>query len=602
MGHPPTHPPAHRSPVVSRLPAMLCLVLVFLVACSPPSPDELTQSQLGAVAALVSGERSSEDRGTRLDIRGIQDVYLATYDSGSRKSQAWGQGSDVQAAIEDALEQAGNDYPDFDYAELSLAWGFRPLDPDSLGDDLSSAQRGVRGLEVRHGGRAVRFAPSMMVADNLSFEKALSRAAQQLRLDGKALLSEARLSTFEAHQVIVEAGTNFKASQLFRGNHLVPIERVDVDSVTRSGALMQRWMLNNLHDDGRMTYMFYPVSGKESRSNNMIRQWMASLCLTRMAVASGDPKMRDAALQNIRYNLKHFYRQEQALGVIEFRGSVKLGAVALAALAILEHPNGELLRKEYDALVAMTDSLWREDGSFQNFHRPQARNADPNFHNFYPGETLLLWATMLNAREDPQRARRFMQSFRYYRDWHLAHRKPAFIPWHTQAYYLRWLSTGDEQLRDWVFEMNDWLLGMQANSRVAYDDTLGRFYDPAPQRAHFGPPHASSTGVYLEGLIDAYQLAVEAGDERRTRAYAESIRQGLRSVMQLQLQNDETLWFSPDRNRAEGGLRTTVYNNVVRVDNVQHTLMAVMKIVGYINDVESRQMQTDVSLGSLLPN
>ncbi len=78
--------------------------------------------------------------------------------------------------------------------------------------------------------------------------------------------------------------------------------------------------------------------------------------------------------------------------------------------------------------------------------------------------------------------------------------------------------------------------------------------------------------------------------------------QGLRSAMQLQLQDDETLWFSPDRNRAVGGLRTTVYNNVVRVDNVQHTLMAVMKIVGYINDVESERMQTDVSLGSLLPN
>ncbi len=310
MWHLPTHP----WPAASRLPAMLSLLLIFLVACSAPSPDELTQSQLGAVAALMSGDRSSEDRVTRLDIRGVQDVYLATYDSGSRRSQAWGHGSDVQAAVEDALERAGNDYPDFDYAELSLAWGFRSLDPNNLGDDLSSVQRGVRGLEVSHGGRAVRFAPSMMVADNLSFEKALSRAAQQLQLDGNAVLSEARLSTFEAYQVVVQAEPELKASQLFRGNYLVPIQSVNVDSVTRAGELMQRWMLNNLHDDGRMTYIFYPVSGKESRSNNMIRQWMASLCLTRMAVASGDPKIRDAALQNIRYNLKHFYHEERAPG------------------------------------------------------------------------------------------------------------------------------------------------------------------------------------------------------------------------------------------------------------------------------------------------
>ena len=32
----------------------------------------------------------------------------------------------------------------------------------------------------------------------------------------------------------------------------------------------------------------------------------------------------------------------------------------------------------------------------------------------------------------------------------------------------------------------------------------------------------------------------------------------------------------PQRDRVEGGLRTTVYDNAIRVDNVQHGLLAVM--------------------------
>jgi hypothetical protein len=305
---------------------------------------------------------------------------------------------------------------------------------------------------------------------------------------------------------------------------------------------------------------------------------MATLCLTRMGIAAGNTDILGRARDNIRYNLEAFYREENGLGLIEYRDKVKLGAIALAALAILEHPAREDFADELARLVAATDHLWRDDGSFQTFYRPAERSADPNLHNFYPGETLLLWATLLRDNPDHDRARRFMRSFDYYRDWHLENRKPSFIPWHTQAYFMEWQRTGSESLRDWIFEMNDWLLGMQANSRLGYDDTLGRYYDPSPGRVHFGPPHASSTGVYLEGLIDAYQLALAEGETGRARAYADSIERGLRSAMQLQFRDDATAWFVTDRPRVIGGLRTTVYNNVIRVDNVQHTLMAVLKI------------------------
>ena len=580
----------------------LCMgaACTWLVACgvrvadTPWQPTAGQRAEIaGTVTAFLNGQADISP--LALPTAPTLQVYLALWSGGERLAQVWASG------LVAALHLAGADLSPaqlaaVDNVEVSLAYGFRDLDPAALGDDLSPVHRGVRGLEVIHGEQVLRFAPSQMIAENLSFERALGRAARVLRMDGQTLIDEAQLATFEAAQLVIEPEPlPGRATSLLRGNQLIPQSAVDRRSLDVFARTMQQWMLANLHPDGRMTYMYYPATGRESDNNNMIRQWMATLCLTRMGIASGNVHILGRAHDNIRYNLAAFYREERGLGLIEYRDKVKLGAIALAALAILEHPAREEFAGELAGLVAATDHLWREDGSFQTFYRPAERSADPNLHNFYPGETLLLWASLLERGADPQRAERFMRSFAYYRDWHLENRKPSFIPWHTQAYFMEWQRTGDPALRDWIFEMNDWLLAMQTHSRLAYDDTLGRFYDPAPERVHFGPPHASSTGVYLEGLIDAYQLALAEGDSERIRVYADSIERGLRSAMQLQFRDDAASWFVADMARVSGGLRTTVYNNVIRVDNVQHTLMAVLKMRAHLASQPGSPLLVDAS-------
>jgi hypothetical protein len=118
---------------------------------------------------------------------------------------------------------------------------------------------------------------------------------------------------------------------------------------------------------------------------------------------------------------------------------------------------------------------------------------------------------------------------------------------------------------------------MQQWDLAQYPDTLGRFYDP--QRPHYGPPHASSTGVYLEGLIDAFAMARELGMKDRAEAYRRTIVRGLRDAWQLTFKDDVDMFYTGHREYLRGGLRTTVYDNVVRIDNVQHNQMAILKIL-----------------------
>ena len=131
--------------------------------------------------------------------------------------------------------------------------------------------------------------------------------------------------------------------------------------------------------------------------------------------------------------------------------------------------------------------------------------------------------------------------------------------------------------------MNDWLLDMQQWSDVRYPDVKGRFYNPDKP---YGPPHSSATGVYLEGLADAYKLADETNDLQRKSSYEKAILLGIRSVMQLQFTNEVDMFYISDRNRArvKGGIRTTVYNNQIRCDNVQHNLIALLKVLRYFNE------------------
>jgi hypothetical protein len=385
--------------------------------------------------------------------------------------------------------------------------------------------------------------------------------------------------TFEADAILVRLGTAPRAHFLERGNEVVHVREVTRAAMANWVELAAGYLREHVHQDGRMTYKYWPSTLKEPPSsvNNEIRQWMATVALGRFAADRNDQAMWDLAERNIDYNLDKFYRREGDLGMIEWNGQVKLGALAVATIALIEHPKRQKWAQHEAALRRSIESLWHEDGSFATFLKPEGRNDNVNF---YPGEALLLWALLYERDRDELLLDRFMKSFRYYRAWHMdpENRNPAFIPWHTQACFAVWTLTKNQELRNFVFEMSDWLLAVQQWDNATSDDERGHFYDPTRP---FGPSHASSTGVYIEGLIDAYRMAKEVKDTQRSEAYRVSLVRAMRSMLQLQFADDVDMFYVPEEKRrfVTGGLRTTVYVNEIRCDNVQHPLIGILKVL-----------------------
>jgi len=522
-------------------------------------------------------------------------VEIDLRSGGRRIGAIWVDGpweSAIPAAIEQSFGKAtASEQTSVDAIVITLSHGYRAVDLDSdtrqTGDtrQIGNVHRGIRGIELSYGNAIERLSPTEMIARNLSFKGAEAQFLNRVRwTDAFAEVIARRLSRageepvnarlFEAEQVFVRFNDRLEIIPIVRGNKIVEPAEVTQKNVAALAQRMGDWMFGQLDADGRMQYKYWPSRGEYSTSNNMIRQLMATICLQRVAADRGSDELMKRATKNLQYNLDQFFHTEGKLGLIEYNGKVKLGAVALAARAILENPQRSTWAAEETALRALTDHLWRTDGRFKTFYKPVGKGGN---ENFYPGETLLYWSGRYADRPSAQRLGQIIQSYSFYRRWHLENRNPAFIPWHTQAYYETWGETHDHRLQASIFEMNDWLVGVQEWDAAVYPDTRGRFYDQS--RRHFGPPHASATGVYLEGLIDAFRLAQEVHDADREERYRIAICRGLRSVMQLEFADDIDMFYISKKGRTRGGIRTTVYHNEIRVDNVQHNLMAILKIL-----------------------
>ena len=335
-------------------------------------------------------------------------------------------------------------------------------------------------------------------------------------------------------------------------------------------------MLRNLSPEGSLPYKYWPSRGMESRADNAIRRFLATLSLARLGELRKDAEIRAAARRNLRFNLSRYFRNiGGGRGAVVERGGAKLGAAALAALAILESPEAGEFSAELALLAAGIRSLADEENGFRTFFFPPRRDGD-NW-NFYSGEALLFQAEArrrgLRCAPTPEH---WAATFARCRDRHRRSRNPAFVPWHAQACASMFEQTGRSEFADFAFEICDWLLPMQQWNGLP-PDLRGRFHDPL--RLEFGPPHAASTGAYLEGLADALALARAGGDGARAGAYERTIERGLRSLRQLQFRDERDAFYVSKKKLVMGALRTEAYDNTVCVDSAAHALAAAVKML-----------------------
>lgn len=492
---------------------------------------------------------------------------------------------DLFAALGD-----GDRWREVDCLELTVPESFRRIDPADT-NALANVYRGRRSYHFAYGNLEVAIPATASIATNRAVTKERDRflARQGVSLADLRAHGLSQWASGTSVLMVPDGAGGVAIHELFRGNEIV-----QPDSITgaEAFAMLDRlchWVRGNQQPDGTLPYKYWPSRGEYSDSDNTIRQMLATLGLIRASRLAPWSDMADAAAANLARNLRTYVVDCGAYAACACTGKGKLGATALAALCVLEHegvdgPNAEVLGK----LRAGVDRLWQPDGAFRTFFWPAERN---DCQNFYPGEALLFYASLYRRTGEADLRERALRTFRYYRDWHRARPNPAFIPWHTQACVTLFRAIDDPDLRDFVFEMNDRLITTQQWGGKLPADVWGRFYDPT--WPGYGPPHAASTGVYLEGLAFAHALATDTGDHARARAYRAAIRGGLRNLRQLQVVADVDMFYVSKPQRVWGAIRTEVYNNEIRLDNIGHTMLALLDLSAWsVADDPARETAT----------
>ena len=490
---------------------------------------------------------------------------------GAARRDGW-----VDAASPAELRRRVGARPD-EVVEVCVAEDFRPVEAKRFSRAFSPRARGRLGLEIALRGEVVRLAPTRMLSSNLGFERALEKFLDERGSSPGYFADNGQLRAFSARQYLLVPGNEDEPVELYRGATLVdPEPSSGEDRAADLADGIGRWMIRNLSPDGALPYKYWPSRGTESPADNAIRRFLASSSLARLGELRGSAELREAARRNLRFNLKRYFTElGGGRGAIVEPAGAKLGAAAVAGLAILESRATEEFSEELALLAAGVASLADDTLGFRTFFFPPERDGE-NW-NFYSGEALLFWA------EAARRGLPFAPTleccaaaFERCRARHLRKRNPAFVPWHTQACASLFAQTGRRDFADFVFEINDWLLPMQQWEGLD-PDLRGRFYDP--RRPEFGPPHAASTGAYLEGLADAAALARALGDQRRASGYERAVHRGLRSLRQLQFRDERDAFYVSRKKRVLGALRTETYDNAIRVDSAAHALAAAIKVL-----------------------
>lgn len=314
----------------------------------------------------------------------------------------------------------------------------------------------------------------------------------------------------------------------------------------RSGG---EWFLNN-QNDFFLFYEYDPEQKTHLTTQHPLREMASMWSVAALSDFLDEPRLRRLAEKGFSsFENSFLYDEESGFyysGVTP--GDVKLSYSAFIILTLLEiYPDSEYLEGFADGIL----SLQNEDGSFRtHFYSDDASGQD-----YYPGEALFALMSLYEQAGDERYLAAVEKALpNYYRSYWKWYPNTAFVPWQSRAYYLFYKATRDQEAADFVFEMNDFMLNQYAPS----GDCSG--FDFAG--------HGVTSGVHIEGVVQAYELARLVGDVGRQRCYANYVREGVDYLVSAQA-------AGPGQERAAvGGFIGS--DGLMRVDHTQHAVLALM--------------------------
>jgi len=460
--------------------------------------------------------------------------------------------------------------------EIELAGDEVPVPFDGAWDDAEAFNRliepGVDGVALEYDRARVRFCPSEIITKNNDVHEALLQLARRLAVSPSQLPGTSIHRFRTQHWLETEpGGRGGEVLELHRGLVVLGPDVVTDANLAATIQAVSEYMVYRQLPNGLFSYQYDPSNDRYTDDDNLVRQAGAAWALALHARWSGKSASAAAAKRTLDYltrRLVDLPTPPRAAFIAGARGQHKLGITALAALAMYDHPDGEIFADVRSRLTNGVYWLQTESGMFVTAFPPSKRFSG---QYYFPGEALLLIARDYEHQPSQRAVDAFDRGYDYYGRLFEEDPTPPFAAWHIQAFSRMAEPTRRRDYAEFVFKMTDWLLARQ------HDETT----TPWPElvggvEAYVQARVGVATASYLEAFTDALETARRLGDHQRAARYERAVRLAARFVMQLQVRPEEA-YYIHSRRDAVGGIRTSPSDNRLRIDHCQHALVALMK-------------------------
>ena len=430
---------------------------------------------------------------------------------------------------------------------------------------------GINAVKLEDGKNVAFFKASYPIEKRYSLQSAIEKLCQKVKLK-KTCYKDSEVSLYKYNSLSFK-GNRETVVNLYRNSQLVNLSDISQQYISKSIANGYEWFKNNVDQKTNMlNYLYYPerdiYSKEESHGRRLAAVW---------AMGELSRFLQKQDLQETIYNTLDYYInflvEKNGIKYIKINSDSRMVYDAFLMLALLEqkeYPNRDKIMKDMAEAILKQQ---RENGSFNtDFEKEMAE--DDLGNDYYPGEAMLSLMRLYNETGEEKYKQSVEKAFLYYREYWRAKKNTAFIPWHTQTYKLLFEETGNKELTDFVFEMNDWVVANYQKFSSPYSDYVGGF----------GKNPTNSTASYLEGLADAYYLAKKVGDQEHILKYAEACKYAARFVLQTQFKEGDVFYLSNPQ-RALGGFKQSPINISQRNDYTQHSTLSLIKV--YQNNIFS---------------
>ena len=343
------------------------------------------------------------------------------------------------------------------------------------------------------------------------------------------------------------------------------------------------WFVDHLGEDGYFTYSFNPETGEISQDENDVRQLRAARTLAKLA-SEGESYL-ELHRRNISAILSDWYQvSEEGHGYVLFADASKLGANAALLQTLVASPLFANYTDEAEALVAGILSLRDQDDLLSPWYIQAVGNRADNekLTAIYSGEAILALLEYSDRVGDRDLFEQALGSLNAHVQTYVSDLEssfePLFVPSYTRAMQSAIKMQSNIHYLPLIFGSNDRLLLELFDARSQYK---GRFFNP--EQPEYGGPHAAYDGAYTESIAYAYELAYESHDVLRTDAYRLALRDAATHLSTLQyIEPHEGYLASFETYR--GGMKTSVNDPSIRIDNVQHAIDTYTKVLGLIEE------------------